>query len=462
MFKDENDNFWMSSNQGIIKYNPYNKLFRQYTPVDGVQDYEFNSGTADMNNSGFIAMGGLAGINYFNPKDISENSVPPKVIIQNISIGGVNYKLDAVSNNEVNEIKFINNSLSFDYVAFNFRNTDQNLYKYKMEGYDENWVEAGVRRFASYTNLPIGSYTFKVIGSNNDGVWNEVGASYKLTILPPWYRTYFAYATYIIILVLGFRSFVKYREKKTKERMEGERKSKELEEAKELQTSLLPKNLPAVKGFDISAYLKPATEIGGDYYDFFYKKGEYFYAICGDATGHGVISGIMVSVTKAGLNGIPMGEPSTILGKLNRIVKRVNFGRLRMSLSVAKFDEKSVELSSAAMPPTYFFSSKTKKLEEVLVPNLPLGGIETEIFDGFKKEFDTGDVMVMISDGLPELPNPTNEILDYEKVYSCIKENAEKSSIEIKDALVDLSDDWAKGVMNPDDITIVVIKKLVK
>jgi serine phosphatase RsbU (regulator of sigma subunit) len=225
---------------------------------------------------------------------------------------------------------------------------------------------------------------------------------------------------------------------------------------------LLPKVLPAVKGFDISAYLKPATEIGGDYYDFFYKKGEYFYAICGDATGHGVISGIMVSVTKAGLNGIPMGEPSTILGKLNRIVKRVNFGRLRMSLSVAKFDEKSVELSSAAMPPTYFFSSKTKKLEEVLVPNLPLGGIETEIFDGFKKEFDTGDVMVMISDGLPELPNPTNEILDYEKVYSCIKENAEKSSIEIKDALVDLSDDWAKGVMNPDDITIVVIKKLVK
>ena len=92
-------------------------------------------------------------------------------------------------------------------------------------------------------------------------------------------------------------------EKKTKELMEGERKSKELEEAKELQTSLLPKVLPVVEGFDISTYLKPATEIGGDYYDFFYKKGEYFYAICGDATGHGVISGIMVSVTKAGLNG---------------------------------------------------------------------------------------------------------------------------------------------------------------
>ena len=167
----------------------------------------------------------------------------------------------------------------------------------------------------------------------------------------------------------------------------------------------------------------------------------------------------MVSVTKAGLHGVPMGDPSKILGQLNRIVKRVNFGRLRMSLSVAKFNKSAVELSSAAMPPTYFFSSKSKKVEGVLVPNLPLGGIETEKYDGVKKEFNNGDVMVMISDGLPELPNPANDLLDYEKVQECIMDNAEKSADEIKEALVYLSDEWANGVMNPDDITIVVIKK---
>ena len=130
-----------------------------------------------------------------------------------------------------------------------------------------------------------------------------------------------------------------------------------------------------------------------------------------------------------------------------------------MSLSVAKFNKNVVQLSSAAMPPTYYFSSKSKKVEEILVPNLPLGGIESEKFDGVKKEFKPGDVMVMISDGLPELPNPTNDLLDYKKVYDCIEKNAERSAEEIKDALVDLSDDWAKGNMNPDDITIVVVKK---
>ncbi len=167
----------------------------------------------------------------------------------------------------------------------------------------------------------------------------------------------------------------------------------------------------------------------------------------------------MVSVTKAGLNGIPMDSPSRILQQLNRIVKRVNFGRLRMSLSVAKLNSDSVELSSAAMPPTYFYSAKSKKVEEILVPNLPLGGIETEQFDGVKKQFDQGDILVMISDGLPELPNPKNELLDYDKVYDCVKDNALKDAEGIKNALVALSDDWAQGVMNPDDITIVVIKK---
>jgi sigma-B regulation protein RsbU (phosphoserine phosphatase) len=252
---------------------------------------------------------------------------------------------------------------------------------------------------------------------------------------------------------------VKIREAQTKKRLEGERKSKELEEARELQNSLLPKTNPTIEGYQISTYLKSATEIGGDYYDFFYKKGEYFYAICGDATGHGVISGIMVSVTKAGLNGIAMGTPSKILQQLNRIVKRVNFGRLRMSLSVAKLNKNSVELSSAAMPPTYYYNAKAKLVEEVLVPNLPLGGIETEEFDSITKDFNSGDVIVMISDGLPELPNPQDELLDYPKVEDCVKENAHKDAESIKDALVELSDTWADGVMNPDDITIVVVKK---
>ena len=458
MFKDEDNNFWMSSNQGIIKYNPYSKKFRQYTPTDGVQDFEFNSGTADVNESGFIAMGGLAGINYFNPKDISENSIPPKVIIQNINIGGVTYKLDAVSNNKVDEIKFQNNSISFEYVAFNFRNTEQNKYKYKMEGYDKGWIEAENRRFVSYTNLPIGSYTFKVQGSNNDGIWNKEGASYKLTILPPWYRTYFAYASYVLLLAFGFRSFGKYQAKKSLEQADNERRAGELEEAKKIQESMLPKVFPSSKQFDVSAGLVTSTEIGGDYYDFFEKK-DTLYAVCGDATGHGTASGMMVSIIKSGLNGLPALSTNKVLYELNNIVKKIDLGTLKMSLNICEIKKNSITLSSAAMPPIYLYNSKSKKTEEILIRGLPLGGLKNETFDIQKRKFNKGDVLVLLSDGLPEAENDAGELYDYERVIDLISKNASKSAEELKSKLIGEVDIWLKGGIPEDDVTIVVIKK---
>ena len=458
MFKDEDNNFWMSSNQGIIKYNPYTKKFRQYTPTDGVQDYEFNSGTADVNESGFIAMGGLAGINYFNPENISENSIPPKVIIQNINVGGATYKLDAVSNYKVDEIKFQDNSLSFEYVAFNFRNTQQNKYKYKMEGYDKDWIAAEDRRFVSYTNLPIGSYTFRVQGSNNDGVWNEEGASYKLTILPPWYRTYFAYVSYILLLAFGFRSFGKYQAEKSLEQADNERRAGELEEAKKIQESMLPKVFPSSKQFDVSAGLVTSTEIGGDYYDFFENKNS-LYAVCGDATGHGTASGMMVSIIKSGLNGLPTLSTNKVLYELNNIVKKIDLGTLKMSLNICEIKKDSITLSSAAMPPIYLYNSKSKNTEEILIRGLPLGGLKNETFEIEKRKFNKGDVLVLLSDGLPEAENDAGELYDYERVIDLISKNASKSAEELKSKLIGEVDIWLKGGIPDDDVTIVVIKK---
>ena len=308
-------------------------------------------------------------------------------------------------------------------------------------------------------SLPFYDSQIEIYAKDGNGNMNSNQLIVKFYNTPPWWLKIETIIFYIIFSIAAVYFIVKLRENQTRKRLESQRKSKELEEARNLQNSLLPKTNPVIEGYQISTFLKSATEIGGDYYDFFYEKGKYFYAICGDATGHGVISGIMVSVTKAALSGIPMSTPSKILEQLNGIVKKVNFGRLRMSLSVAKINRDSIELSSAAMPPTYYFNSKKNNLEEILVPNLPLGGMQREKFDGIKLDFQKGDMIVMISDGLPELPNPTEELLDYQKVEDCLKENSKKDAEQIKNALVELSDKWASGVLNPDDITIVVIKK---
>ena len=113
-----------------------------------------------------------------------------------------------------------------------------------------------------------------------------------------------------------------------------------------------------------------------------------------------VASGMMVSITKAGLLGIDSNDPEFMLKTLNRIIKKVDIGRLRMSLNLVQ--NGSIKLSSAAMPPIYHFEKKNKKVDEIQLSNLPLGGLMNESFSVIDKKFGKDDVLVMMSDGLPE------------------------------------------------------------
>ena len=144
--------------------------------------------------------------------------------------------------------------------------------------------------------------------------------------------------------------------------MEDKRKEEELEEAHNLQMGLLAKENPKRNDLDISTYIKCATEVGGDYYDFIEFEDGSLLVICGDATGHGTASGMMVSITKAGLLGIDSKDPNYIMKTLNKIIKKVDIGRLRMSLNLAHFQNGSMKLSSAAMPPIYHFEKKKIRL----------------------------------------------------------------------------------------------------
>ena len=301
-------------------------------------------------------------------------------------------------------------------------------------------------------------YEFLIQARDTNGNESEF-ISFSFTILPPWYRTYAAYAGYIFLLVFGFRSFGKYQAKKSLEKADNERRAGELEEAKKIQESMLPKVFPTSKSYDISAGLVTSTEIGGDYYDFFENKNS-IYAVCGDATGHGTSSGMMVSIIKSGLNGLPSLSTDKVLYELNNIVKKIDLGTLKMSLNICEIKNGSITLSSAAMPPIYLYNSKSKKTEEILIRGLPLGGLKNETFDIQKKKFNKGDVLVMLSDGLPEAENDAGELYDYERVMELINKNASKTAEEIKDKMIGEVDVWLDGKVPDDDVSIVIVKKI--
>jgi serine phosphatase RsbU (regulator of sigma subunit) len=267
---------------------------------------------------------------------------------------------------------------------------------------------------------------------------------------------------FTLFFIIGFTGYTIYNKQKQKERArkrEEARKNKELQAARDLQLSMLPKKVPQIANLDIASFIRSSTEVGGDYYDFFEHKGTALYSICGDATGHGVASGMMVSVTKAGLNGIDALPANTILHKLNNVVKNIDLGTLRMSLNIVQIKPTEFELSSAAMPPVYHYVAASNKVEEILIKGLPLGGLREEHFDSITRSFNAGDIIIQLSDGLPEAPNLTGEMYDYERLRLLIESNGKKTAQGMIDTLMASVDEWLQGQHNPDDITLVVIKK---
>ncbi|MEI6189523.1 MAG: SpoIIE family protein phosphatase [Chitinophagia bacterium] len=458
IYHDKSNNLWLSSNFGIIRYNPFTKQFRSFGPAEGVQDFEFNTFSSFQSKEGELFFGGMSGLNYFFPDSIKDNAKPPVVIIQRFSKKDTTLLVESINPTGDFTVKFNENTLSFDFLAFNFRDAEHNQYAYKMEGYDEDWINVGSRRFASYTNLREGTYTFRVKAANNDGIWNEEGASMVIHILPPPWRTWWAYLLYVIFSGSFIYLFSKYRARLQIKKLENERKNSELAAAKDLQERLLPKTLPVINNLDIAGYLRTSTEVGGDYYDFFEQPDGSLYAICGDATGHGTPSGMLVSITKAGLIGLPQMSPKDMLHELNRVVKKVDLGILRMSLNIALVKDNQITLSSAGMPPYFIYRAANNTAEEIQLSGVPLGSFNDVHFDQTTTPFNKGDILVIISDGLPEAPNLAGDLFDYQKVQNLIAQYGNSSADEVIKQLMTEADTWLAGNHNPDDITLVVIK----
>ena len=242
-------------------------------------------------------------------------------------------------------------------------------------------------------------------------------------------------------------------------KIEETRKTKELEAAKKMQIGFLPKILPTSNDIEIATFIRSSTEVGGDYYDFIVKPDKTILSICGDATGHGVASGMMVSVTKASLISITETNINLILKKLNQVIRKIDLGTLRMSLNIIEVKDDKIRMTSAAMPPIFLYKAATKKVEEIMQTNLPLGGLGNEDFDLIERDFESGDVVIQLSDGLPEAPNPAGEMYDYDRVKDHLEAVGSKSADEIKNSFILEADKWLDGLHNPDDITFVIIKK---
>ncbi|MCP5102967.1 MAG: histidine kinase, partial [bacterium] len=191
ILEDSGGCLWLSTNKGLSRFDPRQKSFKNFDVKDGLQADEFNTG-ADYKNpaSGEMFFGGINGLNSFFPDQAKDNAYIPPVVITAFKKFNRPVVLDkAISETGEIRVPQADNFISFEFAALNYRNPAKNRYAYKLEGFDKDWIQSGTRRYASYTNLGGGTYTFRVKGSNDDGVWNNTGASVKVFIIPPFWKT---------------------------------------------------------------------------------------------------------------------------------------------------------------------------------------------------------------------------------------------------------------------------------
>ncbi|RSK40261.1 two-component regulator propeller domain-containing protein [Mangrovimonas spongiae] len=196
---DSKDNLWLSSNKGLTKATIDNDTIvaiENFSNYDGLQTNEFNTGAYFKDEKGMLYFGGLEGLNWFNPNQLSYNSDKPRTIISGFDIFAKPHK---ITQNDVFSSK--QNTMTFTFSSLHYSQPDRNQYKYQLVNHDPNWISSGNNNTAHYTNLPPNDYTFKVISSNYDGVWNETPATYTFTINKPWYLSTLAIICYALLLL---------------------------------------------------------------------------------------------------------------------------------------------------------------------------------------------------------------------------------------------------------------------
>jgi len=239
---------------------------------------------------------------------------------------------------------------------------------------------------------------------------------------------------------------------------ENERKSRELEEARQFQLSLLPKELPHPEQVRFAAFMRTATEVGGDFYDFQEMEDGQVVVAVGDATGHGAKAGAMVASVKSLFTLLAGDREIPVFFKdVNRSIRRMNMPRMFMAMTLVKVSGRALRLSSAGMPPLYIYRAAQRTLEEIRLKALPLGG-QPFPYSQMTVELASGDVALLMSDGLPELFNQDGAMFDYERVKKVFLETAEKSPEAIIAALDEAGLAWRRDHPQDDDITLVVIK----
>jgi len=237
------------------------------------------------------------------------------------------------------------------------------------------------------------------------------------------------------------------------------RMEQELEEARRLQLSMLPQEKPAMPHLEIAWHMATATEVGGDYYDYSLAEDDTLTMALGDATGHGIQAGTLVTAAKSLFQTLaPNPDIVETFGVMTRSLWSMNLKRMGMAMTILKISGSRLQVSSAGIPPVILYRAASGTVEEVVQEGVPLGLLAASEYRQQEFGLEPEDTLLLMSDGFPERLNEQDEELGYPRALEHFAEVAARPSEEIVQHLVRSGEAWAEGRLQEDDVTFVVLK----
>lgn len=466
---------WAGTNKGLDRinlqtYHTTNKIeIKHYGKDEGLKGIECNSNATMRDSEGNLWFGTIKGVTIYNPHEDKINHEEAltritgiRLFFQNADSDLKKYSksIDSISNLPVNLIlPYDKNHITFDFIGICITSPNKVKYQFKLEGADADWFPPTSKTEATYSSLPAGEYTFHLKAMNNDGLWNAKDVTFKFTILPPWWKTWWFYTLLIIIAVASVYSYVTIHTRnleKAKIELEQEvelrtfqlRKEKEKVEtinqevieqkaiieaknhditdsikyAKNIQEALLPPLQNIHKELnDAFVLYMPKDIVSGDFY-WFAKRNKKRFIASVDCTGHGVPGAFMSIIGNTILNEIVseknITQPAEILNELHVGVKTAlkqnnseNERRDGMDLALCSLNEDNtiLEYAGANRPLWIFRNNKQgdEAFEMIKANKFPIGGLEMEnevkrMFTNHSIPVEKGDVVYIFSDGFAD------------------------------------------------------------
>lgn len=452
---DNSNNIWVSTTKGLFKLIVNKDLLLKTKTImsvmsfyksEGLTHNEFNALSSSKSANRNLYFGSNNGILYFNPDSLVAYEEDKKVFLKSVKIFGQELDSDtSFTYKKKLNLNYNQNFISFDFSVVDFTNPEKYVYYYKMEGFDEKWVNARNSRFANYTNLSPGEYTFRVFASTSGNAWNEKGAEIKIIITPPFYKTGWFYTLSTLAFIGFIYLIIKRREAALtiQNRLLEEKVNQRTLEIKKINADLFKKNTDITDSINYAkriqeAFLQDETEIqkyfnegfvffkpkdivSGDFYWF----GEIFTddidaekTIClavADCTGHGVPGALMSMIGIDRITEIANKTSSTgkMLSMLNQSIKNAlkqDLDKQQMSrdgmdialCTITYFNDNRVRLRfSAANRPLWLFKKSKNEIVDYKPDKVSIGGFTDYDFFFSTSEYwiDKGDIIYLFTDG---------------------------------------------------------------